>query len=140
ETENAERWPMTNRIFAAAVLLLPAMNMAGWWPRAFSWHLYDNTQSEVVFFTENARFDEPFQTKIWSKYAYDRQRQLLLDDWAIHELHVPLPDVQQVAENVGQHLCQRIKTGENVGWSVLRVQQFSREQVVTDTIMCHSNQ
>jgi hypothetical protein len=56
-------------------------------PRVFGWHLYNNTQPEATFV---CGAQKPYCVSDWDQMAYDDGQRLLLDDWAVRSLGVPL--------------------------------------------------
>ncbi len=72
-------------------------------PRAIGWHLYNNTQPEAVFVQGQ---QPPTCVAGWDALAYDDRQRMLLDDWAIHTLGVPLMHCDKVFRALHRHLCR----------------------------------
>ena len=72
------------------------------WPYQLSWQLYTNTQPEAVFFSE-----QPCDKTgdVWQKKSFDDGRRLLVDDWSIEELGVPMFYSEHTFRQIGRYLC-----------------------------------
>ncbi|MCA0236138.1 MAG: hypothetical protein LCH81_07125 [Bacteroidetes bacterium] len=72
------------------------------WPYQLSWQLYTNTQPEAVFFSE-----KPCEKtgEVWQKKSFDEGRRLLVDDWSIQELGVPMFYSDHTFRQIGRYLC-----------------------------------
>lgn len=101
-------WPL-----AAWMLVSPLLPVL---PRNMGWHLYDNTQPEAVFVRGG---QPPTCVRGWDALAYDGGQRLLLDDWAMHTLGVPLLHEDMVFRALHRHLCGCC--ADAAGMEVLRV-------------------
>lgn len=72
------------------------------WPYQLSWQLYTNTQPEAVFFSE-----KPCEKtgEVWQKKSFDEGRRLLVDDWSIEEMGVPMFYSDHTFRQIGRYLC-----------------------------------
>ncbi len=70
-------------------------------PRALGWHLYNNTQPEATFVRGETA---PACVGDWEALAYDGGKRLLLDDWAVQSLGVPLFHSHGVFERLRRYL------------------------------------
>lgn len=72
------------------------------WLYQLSWQLYTNTQPEAVFFSE-IPCDKTGE--VWQKKSFDEGRRLLVDDWSIEELGVPMFYSDHTFRQIGRYLC-----------------------------------
>ncbi|MDX2136189.1 MAG: hypothetical protein SFV52_15495 [Saprospiraceae bacterium] len=70
-------------------------------PRVFGWHLYNNTHPEATFVRGQTT---PSCVTDWDSLAYGNGNRLLLDDWAVRSLGVPLFNSRPVFERLHRYL------------------------------------
>ena len=112
-------------VIVSWVWVAPLLNPAGLTPHAFSWNLYSNLQDERSLFIDQGTVCKAWRP-VWSELAYDRKSKLLLDDWSMKALRVPVwngPRTDQVfLEQLGNCCTQP----EASGVLILRVNRFNR--------------
>jgi hypothetical protein len=100
-------------------------------PRTMGWHLYNNTQPEAVFVRG---LQPPTCAAGWDALAYDHHQRMLLDDWAMHTLGVPLLHGDKVFRALHRHLCG-CSTGA-LGTEILRVDWRTQKDREPDKWPC----
>lgn len=100
----------TNRLLALnlLVLLFPALSLLSLLPHNLSWKLYDNTQSEAVFYGENPVFQSEALQNVWKQHSYDAGTRLYLGDWCQSELKVPMYPGKGAFAQTGRYLCGQL--------------------------------
>ena len=91
---------LTTKIWIGWLLLSPLIPGL---PRVFGWHLYNNTQSEATFVRDTQKPDCVLH---WDQLAYDDGKRMLLDDWAVHDLGVPLFHSRQAFGKLHRYVCR----------------------------------
>ena len=107
--------------------LAPALYCCGAWPHGLSWNLYSNTQAEATFYSSEQQMgSNPVLGSIWNQYAFDEGHKLLLDDWALETLQVPMFAANHSFEQMSEYLCT-ITDGAatNKGLLILQVNQWN---------------
>jgi hypothetical protein len=119
----------------AWIWVAPLLATIGWAPLAMAWTMYSNTQPEWNLYVEQGLVCDQLKP-IWSQYAYDRKSKLLLDDWAMNELHTPAFNSAFAMGKLGRHWCDCLEEQNNGGIFRLRVHPFKKDRVQIDTIRC----
>jgi hypothetical protein len=73
---------------------------------------------------------------IWRQYAYDRKSKLLLDDWAMDNLHTPAFNSVFAMKKLGHYWCDCLEEQNAGGLLRLRVHPFQKDRMQIDTIRC----
>jgi hypothetical protein len=120
----------------AVFFLLPLLTHFTPLPRVLGWHLYDNTQPEAVFFIKKSDGSKPPLPAIWDQYAFDDGTKLLLDDWAIQDLKVPLFYSNRTFEVLAKRLCEQANTADSSGLLILKVNAWNRLDEQIEQIPC----
>ena len=126
-----------NRLVFGTILALawcmPALNILHCWDEPLSWKMYSNTQTEASF----QGVPCPGATAIWQRYAFDDGRKLLLDDWSMEELHVPVYNDRGVFRRIAHYLCQCADQPDSAGLYLLTVQRWNRSAESWEIIPCN---
>lgn len=127
------------RITTGAVLLLawvfPALNIFHWWDEALSWKMYSNTQTEASFYAR-LPIKCGYTGVNLETLTYDQGRKLLLDDWAISELHVPAYNNRQTQRQLARYLCNCIPNPDSAGLLILTVDRWGYQSRHWEKIPC----
>ena len=117
------------------IWIAPLLSTLGWAPRAMAWTMYSNTQPEWNLYVEQGLVCDRLNP-IWSEYAYDRKSKLLLDDWAMADLHTPAFNSAFSMRKLGRYWCDCLEEKNKGGILRLRVHPFIKDRVTLDTIPC----
>ena len=129
----------TNRLLALnlLVLLFPALSLFSLLPHNLSWKLYDNTQSEAVFYGENPVFQSEALQNVWKRHSYDGGTRLYLGDWCQAELKVPMYPEKRAFAKMGGYLCGQLANEKGgAGLWVLVVWPWDRGRERTEEWPC----
>lgn len=123
-------------VFALA-WLAPALNIWGLWPHPLSWQLYTNTQPEATFYAEKPmRFSHPDGGEIWPEWTKD-EPQLLLDDWAMRDLRVPIFASERTFRQMGRYLCSQLaRPDSTAALYILSVKPWDKSAEHDEKIPC----
>lgn len=125
-------------VIAGLVWLLPAFNLVGWWPEAFSWKMYANTQPEAGFYVWPQASLPSSWRPIWEQYAQEETGRLLFDDWTMAELHVPMFNHRYTQRQLALYLCESIGGTCEAGLWRLEVKPWSRNSEHWEETPCSS--
>ncbi len=128
----------TSLVVVGLVWLSPAFNLVGWWPEAFSWKMYSNTQPEAGFYVWTEALLPPSRRSIWEQYAQEETGRLLFDDWAMAELHVPMFNHRHTQRQLALYLCEGIVGACEAGLWRLEVKPWSRNGEHWEETPCSS--
>jgi len=123
-------WPLVLVMWLAWVM--PALNIIHCWDEPLSWKMYSNTQQEASFCGKPC----PEITGIWKQYAYDNGSKLLLDDWAMAELHVPVYNSARAFRRIAHYLCHCTLQPDSAGVHLLKVERWKRTSESWEIIPC----
>lgn len=128
----------TSLVVVGLVWLSPALNLIGWWPEAFSWKMYSNTQPEAGFYVWTEALLPPSRRSIWEQYAQEETGRLLFDDWAMAELHVPMFNHRHTQRQLALYLCEGIVGACEAGLWRLEVKPWNRNGEHWEETPCSS--
>ncbi|TNE60778.1 MAG: hypothetical protein EP344_06800 [Bacteroidetes bacterium] len=114
--------------------IMPLFNVFHIWDEALSWKMYSNTQAEASYFSLEvpcARMD-----RVWNKYAYDDKHKLLLSDWTMEELNVPVYDSKRTHQQIARYLCKCRDFPGSGGLLRLQVERWNRNAESWEEIPC----
>lgn len=122
--------------------VMPALNaIGGWWPEAFSWKMYSNTQPEAGFFTSDAHKLCPEVRAAWRKHAWGgTPERLLFDDWAMDNLRVPMFNSRRTHTQLAQYLCRCSGATSKAGWWRMEVAPWRRGAERWQEVLCTQRQ
>ncbi|MCB0531227.1 MAG: hypothetical protein KDD14_03445 [Saprospiraceae bacterium] len=128
-----------SRITSGMVLLLawvfPALNIFHVWDEALSWKMYSNTQTEASFYAR-IPINCGYTGMNLDPLTYDQGRKLLLDDWAIKELHVPAYNNRRTQQQLARYLCNCIPNPDSAGLLILTVDRWDYQARHWEEIPC----
>lgn len=119
----------------AWIWIAPLLAGIGWAPLTMAWTMYSNTQPEWNLYVEQGLVCDRLKP-IWREYAYDRKSKLLLDDWAMADLHTPAFNSAFAMRKLGRYWCDCLDEKQEGGLFRLCVHPFIRRQATIDTIPC----
>lgn len=123
----------------AIVWLAPALNILQLWPYNLSWQLYTNLQPEATLYSDS-RLSCNSLSGIWEKHAFDNSTKLLLDDWAMDELKVPMYSSDGTISKMGKYLCRCVSNPDGAGIYILRVHRWDKSAEEMKKIPCSVQQ
>ncbi|MBK9336961.1 MAG: hypothetical protein IPM98_10380 [Lewinellaceae bacterium] len=123
-------------LFALA-WLMPLFNIVHCWDEPLSWKMYSNTQTEAGFYIENGMPCPDLQV-VWEQHAFDAGTQLLFDDWAFADLHVPAYNSPRTHQRLAQYLCPCASAPVQAGLWQLTVQRWDRTGEIRKKIPCRA--
>ncbi len=110
------------------VWLGPALNGAGIWPEALSWKMYSHTQPEAGLFLTSSASLCPALRSPWEQYAWgEKEQRLLLDDWAVGDLRVPMYNSRHTHGQMARYFCRCIGDSDQAGLWRLEVHPWHRD-------------
>ncbi len=128
-----------HQLILAAAGLAPGLNFAGWWPESFSWKLYSFTQPEATFYAAAGSFNRSIeQEAIWKELSFDKGRKLLLDDWAVRDLHTPMFASGHTFRQTAVYLCGCTTSPDSAGLYILTVQPWNKKGEQWQKIPCRT--
>lgn len=108
-TVSLSRLPSPILFGAGVAWITPLLHFFYLWPHSLSWEMYSNTQPEATFFVENGRLNCTREMdEMWSALSFDDHTKLLLDDWAVKELRVPMFATENTFRRIGAYLKQYV--------------------------------
>lgn len=124
-------------IVLALAWLAPALQIWGLWPHPLAWQLYTNTQSEATFYAEKPmRFHHPEGGVVWPEWIKG-EPQLLLDDWAMRDLRVPIFASERTFRQMGRYLCGcLVQPDSTAALYILSVNRWDKSAVQDKKIPC----
>lgn len=133
--------PARRHIPALTVLLLawimPVFNIFHHWDEALSWKMYSNTQTEVSFYSDSGA-PCPDMEALWSAFSYNKGHNLLIDDWAMADIHVPAYNSRRTHQQIASYLCSCLTNPDSAGLLLLRVERWDRNAEQWERIPCRS--
>lgn len=121
------------KILAGTAWLTPVLGLFHLWPYQLCWQMYSNTQPEASFYSQ-----QPCEKtgRVWAEKSYDQGKRLLLDDWALVSLHVPMFYSDHTFRQMGRYLCACVPEGEGSGLVILHVHPWNKNAERTEEITC----
>jgi len=128
-------------IVLALAWLAPALQIWGLWPHPLAWQLYTNTQPEATFYAEKPmRFRHPEGGVVWPEWTKG-EPQLLLDDWAMRDLRVPIFASERTFRQMGRYLCGcLVQPDSTAALYILSVNRWDKSAVQDKKILCRELQ
>jgi len=115
--------------------VFPLAGLFQYWPYQLSWQLYSNTQPEAVFYS-------PVPCSkvgdIWAEKSFDEGRRLLLDDWSLASIGVPMFYSEHTFRQMGRYLCGCTSEPDSSRLERLRVKPWDKDAEQTIIISCDS--
>jgi hypothetical protein len=118
-------------LFLAGVM--PLANLFHSWPHQLSWQLYSNTQPEAVFYCTAPCVKAG---DIWRDKAFDEGRRLLLDDWSIQSLGVPMFYSDHTFRQMGRYLCACVPEPDSSRLIILTVNPWNKQAERSTEMRC----
>ncbi len=119
------------------VWLAPFFQLFHLWPYPLSWQLYSNTQPEATFYYQGpVTFQRSNEQVMWQELSFDDGSKLLLDDWAIRDLHVPVFSATRAFRQVSQYLCRNAAHPDSTGLFILSVNRWDKAGERLERIPC----
>lgn len=112
-------------VLTALASIMPAFNLLERWPDNLSWKLYANTQCEGTFAAQGA-MDSSALEYVWQTYGEPNEGKIFFDDWATRSLGVPPYPSPDAYRRIGRFLCTELRTDEQSGLYLLRVDRWNR--------------
>jgi hypothetical protein len=132
-TVQQERLQRNQMAILALAWIFPLAAWWQYWPFQLSWQLYSNTQPEAVFYSPVPCAQAG---GIWAEKSFDEGRRLLLDDWAIATIGVPMFYADHTFQQMGRYLCDCTSEPDSSRLIILRVRPWNREAEQTTTFSC----
>ena len=117
--------------------IMPVFNIFHLWDEALSWKMYSNTQTEASFYYQS-KPEEPTLKAVWEHHAYDKGTTILLDDWAMKNLHVPAYNSRRTHLQIARYLCGYSSNSAKSGLLLLKVERWDRSAERWEQISCTS--
>lgn len=113
--------------------LFPIAGLFQYWPFQLSWQLYTNTQPEAVFYSP-----EPCAKvgTLWTEKSFDHGRRLLLDDWSIANVGVPMFYSDHTFRQMGRYLCDCTTEPDSSRLLIMYVVPWNRDAEQTVILSC----
>lgn len=125
------------RLLLVLAGVAPLLNFFGAWPHPLSWKLYSNTQPEATFYAPARSFTQTIeQEAMWEKNSFDQSTKLLLDDWAMREIHTPMFASERTFRQTAVYLCGCNLQRDSAGLYILTVQAWNRRNEQWQKISC----
>jgi hypothetical protein len=117
----------------ALAWLFPIAGLFQHWPFQLSWQLYTNTQPEAVFYspTPCAKVGA-----VWNAKSFDHGRRLLLDDWSIASMGVPMFYSEHTFRQMGRYLCDCTTEPDSSRLLIMYVVPWNKDAEQTVVISC----
>ncbi len=113
--------------------LFPLAGLFQYWPYQLSWQLYTNTQPEAVFYSPAPC---PKTGDVWAEKSFDEGRRLLLDDWSIASIGVPMFYSTHTFRQMGRYLCDCASEPDSSRLEVLYVNPWEKNEEQVISIFC----
>ena len=83
--------PISLRLLMIVIFILPILRFVDAYPPYFSYDLYSGNDEHMFLYTDDARFSRYADARFTDHYVIERNYAVSMTNWALHELHVPVP-------------------------------------------------